>query len=140
MWQIITAIGFVFLILEILTPSLFFLNFALAAFICAIISLYIGNISFLVILFSILSIIFIFSLRPLLIKKCVSKSQKTGMESKYIGKVVLVVENIDKNSGTISIYDERWQARNLEEGVIPKGSKVQIISHEGIIMQVKKVD
>lgn len=140
MWQIITALGFIFLILEMLTPSLFFLNFALAAFVCAFISLFTGNITILIIIFSLLSVLLIFTLRPLLIKKCINKDQKTGIESKYIGKIVPVVEDIDKSKGTISIYDERWQARNLEEGIIPKGSKVKIISLEGIIMQVKKID
>lgn len=140
MWQIITALGFIFLILEMFTPSLFFLNFAIAAFICAIISLFYANITALVVIFSLLSVLLIFTLRPLLVKKCTCKSQQTGIESKYIGKVVPVIEDIDKNNGAISIYDERWQARNCDEGVILKGEKVKIINLEGIIMQVQKVD
>jgi len=76
----------------------------------------------------------------LLVKNCINKNQQTGIESKYIGKIVPVVEDINESNGTVSIYDERWQARNVENGTILKGSKVKIISLDGIIMQVKKVD
>ena len=40
LWQILSICGIAFLILEMFTPSLFFLNFSLSAFICAILSIY----------------------------------------------------------------------------------------------------
>ena len=61
------------------------------------------------------------------------------MNSKYVGKVVQAVEEITKDKGTISIYDERWQARNLDEGVINEGESVKIESYESLIMYVRKV-
>ena len=39
MWQFLCVVGIAFVILEIFTPSMFFLNFALAAFITAVVSL-----------------------------------------------------------------------------------------------------
>ncbi len=140
MLYIILGIGFIFLILEMLTPSLFFLNFAVAAFVCSILSIFITNITALIIIFSILSTALIFTLRPLLMKKKQDKCLETGLNSKYIGKTATAVENIDKNSGVIAIYDERWQARNIQDGIIEKGSKVEITGNESIIMCVKKVD
>lgn len=140
MWQIIAAAGFVFLLLEIFAPGLFFLNFAISAFIVAIISVYIHNITVLVVVFSVLSIALIYSLRPLLIKCRVCNDAKTGIESKYIGKTAKVIEEIDKTKGVISLYDERWQARNIEEGIIEIGSSVKIVGNESIIMKVKKID
>ena len=43
MWQIILCIGFIFLILEMFTPAMFFLNFAIACFIVAVLSLFTVN-------------------------------------------------------------------------------------------------
>ena len=140
MWQIIFCIGFLFLILEMFTPSMFFLNFAISAFICAILSLITTNIYILTIVFSILSILFIFTLRPVLMKNLNNKKLQTGINAKYVGKIAKAVEDIDKNSGVISIYDERWQARNIEDSVILKGENVEITGNESIIMKVKKIN
>ncbi len=140
MWQIILGVGIIFLLLEIFAPSMFFLNFALSALICAVVSIFFDNIIFLIILFCVLSIIFILSLRPIFLKKLYKKDEKTGIEEKYIGKTAKVVENIDKNYGIISIYDERWQARNIEDSTIEAGQMVEIVGIDSIIMKVKKID
>ena len=140
MWQIILGVGIIFLLLEIFAPSMFFLNFALSALICAIVSVFFDNIVFLIVLFCVLSVIFILSLRPIFLKKIYKKDEKTGIEEKYIGKTAKVIENTDKNYGIISIYDERWQARNIEEGIIEAGQIVEIVGIDSIIMKVKKVN
>lgn len=139
MWQIILIISFAFLILEMFTPSMFFLNFALAGLICAVLSLFTQSIPILTLVFCVLSVVLIFTLRPLLMKNNKDKKLKTGMESKYIGKIAKVVDDVDKNKGAISIYDERWQARNIDDDIIPTGSQVQIINYESIVMYVKKI-
>lgn len=141
MWQLLVSIGVLTIILEIFTPSMFFLNFSLAAFITAIVSIYTQNITVIVLLFSFLSVLFIFTLRPLLLnltKK--SKANQTGIDSKYIGKTAKVIEPVDKNKGAITIYDERWQARNIDDFEIPTNSLVEIVSNESIVMKVKKID
>lgn len=139
MWHIILGIGIIFVLLEIFIPSMFFLNLALAAFVCAGVSYFISNIPILITVFCILSVIFIFGLRPIFQKKS-SNEEKTGIEEKYINKTAQASENIDRNSGAISIYDERWEARNIDEGTIEAGSKVQIVRNESLIMFVKKID
>ena len=68
-----------------------------------------------------------------------TKSQKTGMEDKYIGKVVKVISPITKSSGAITIYGERWDARTETEGEIPTGAEVRIIKNESLVMFVEKV-
>ena len=139
MLQILLCAGFLFLILEMFTPSMFFLNFAIAAFICAGLSLITANITTITIVFSILSVILIFTLRPLLMKNAKNNTSDSGMESKYVGKTAKVIEDIDKERGAITIYDERWQARNLDEGVIETGSIVKIESYDSTILNVRKV-
>lgn len=140
MWQIILGIGIVFLLAEIFAPAMFSLNFAFAAFLCAAISYFYPDAIVITILFCVFSFIFIYTLRPILLEKTGKKQEKTGMEEKYVGKIAKVVENIDKNNGAISIYDERWQARNIDDGVILAGENVQITGYESIVMKVKKID
>ena len=139
-WQIIAGIGIVFVLLEIFVPSMFFLNLAAAAFVTAIISVFIKNIDTLIWIFSGLSLLFIFLLRPILLNAQNKQGEKTGIEDKYLGKVATVIENVDANGGAITRYDERWQAKNIEEGVIEAGQKVKIISNDSLIMNVKKID
>ena len=43
LWELLGFVGIAFLILEMFTPSMFFLNFALAAFITAVVSVYTKN-------------------------------------------------------------------------------------------------
>ncbi len=140
MWQIIAGIGIIFVLLEIFVPSMFFLNLAVAAFVCAIISKFVTSVSALIWIFFGLSLLFIFTLRPLFLKAQNTKDSKTGIEDKYIGKTATVIEDVNSNSGAITIYDERWQAKNIEESVIEVGQKVQIVSNDSLIMNVKKID
>lgn len=135
-WHMLAALGILFLILEMVVPSMFFLNFAIGAFVSAVCSIYIFNWTALIIIFVLVSLLSLLVLRPLLVKKT-DKSQETGISGKYIGKIAKVVETVTKESGVISIYDERWQARSEEE--IPVDSQVEIIKNESLIMFVKEV-
>ncbi|MDR1327602.1 MAG: NfeD family protein [Heliobacteriaceae bacterium] len=134
-WQIFSVAGLIFLILEMLVPAMFFLNLALAAVATAAISLVVGGFVKLITIFVMLSILFIVLLRPFLLKT--KPSESTGIEGKYIGKTAKVTETVTPNSGTISIYDERWEARSNEE--IPEGSTVKITGNDNLIMFVEKV-
>lgn len=124
--------------LEIFTPSMFFLNFALSAFICAFVSIFVKNITVLSIIFVILSFVSFAFLRPILIKKF-DKKTETGIQSKYIGKVVKTDVEINEFSGIINIYGERWEARSDDSSSIPAGSDVKIVRNESLIMYVSKV-
>ncbi len=139
LWEIFAIAGLGFLILEMLIPSMFFLNLAIAGFITAIIALWINNWITLTILFAIFAILSIAFLRPILIKNKKNKETETGMEGKYIGKIVKVIEPIDKSSGAITIYDERWNARADVEEPIPAGSEVKIIKYDSLVLTVEKI-
>lgn len=134
-WQIWAILGLLCIILEMIVPSMFFLNFAVGAFVSAICALYITSWVALIIIFVAVSLLSLLLLRPLLVKKT-EKSQETGINAKYIGKIAKVVETVSENSGVISIYDERWQAR--AENEIPVGAEVIIEKNESLIMFVKE--
>ena len=137
MWQFLCVVGIAFVILEIFTPSMFFLNFALAAFITAIASLVTLNHFALVLIFFVFSFISFVFLRPILLRRN-SKDTETGIEGKYIGKVAKVTEEVTKDRGVITIYGERWEARCLGEQSIPTGADVKIVKNDGLIMFVEK--
>ena len=139
MWQLMLIIGFAFLILEMFMPVMFFLNFAVAAFITSLISIFIIDINTLMTVFIAISLLLLFFVRPLFIKKR-TKEQTTGMDNKYIGKTAKVIEPVTSTSGAISIYDERWEARCEDGKEIPVGESVKIIKYDSLIMSVKEED
>ncbi|MBR2430106.1 NfeD family protein [bacterium] len=136
LWQILTICGIAFLILEMFTPSMFFLNFSLSSFICAILSVYTTNIYILAITFFIFSFISFIFLRPIIIQKF-NITKETGINNKYIGKIAKAETEITSSEGVISIYGERWNARSENGIVIDQGSEVKIIRNESIIMYVE---
>ncbi len=137
LWELLGVVGIAFLILEMFTPSMFFLNFSVAAFICAVVSVFIKNPTILVLTFFVLSFVSFIFLRPILVKKF-CRGKETGVQSKYIGKVAKAEEDVTEFSGVISIYGERWEARSEDGNKIPKGSEVKIIRNESIIMYVSE--
>ena len=139
LWELLCVVGVGFVILEIFTPSMFFLNFALASFITALASVYIANKFALVLIFFVLSFLSFAFLRPVIMKKN-TKETKTGIEDKYIGRVAKVVEEVSEYKGVISIYDERWEARSEDKSIIPAGAEVRIIRNESLIMYVTKLE
>lgn len=136
-WQFLSIVGIAFVILEIFTPSMFFLNFALAAFLTALSSVFIAHKFTLVLIFFVLSFLSFAFLRPMLLKRN-TKDTETGIEGKYIGKTAKAAEDISENSGVITIYGERWEARVCDGSIIPAGSEVCIEKNEGLVMYVKK--
>ena len=139
MWQFICIVGVAFVILEIFTPSMFFLNFAVAAFLTALVSVFVAHKFTLVLVFFVLSFLSFAFLRPMLLRRS-SKDTETGVEGKYIGKIAKVTEEVSDNRGVITIYGERWDARVCDVSVIPVGSEVCIEKNDGLIMFVAKID
>ena len=78
LWEIFAIVGLTSLILEMLLPSMFFLNLALAGFLTAIVALFLNNWIHLTVIFVILSIISILFLRPILLKHKENKEQETN--------------------------------------------------------------
>lgn len=139
LWEIFAISGLAFLILEMVVPSMFFLNLAIAGFVTALIALFVVSWVVLTIIFVVLSVLSILLLRPILIRQKESKEKETGMEGKYIGQIVKVIEPVTKFSGAITIYDERWEARVESDETIPVGSEVRIVKNESLVLTVEKI-
>jgi membrane protein implicated in regulation of membrane protease activity len=139
MWQIMLIVAIAFLILEIFTPAMFFLNLAISAVITSILSIFIQSVAPIIVIFAILSIVMLLLLRPFLMKLKTTTNHKTGIEEKYIGKIVKVISPISKYSGAITIYGERWEAR-CDIGEIPIDEEVRIVRNESLVMYVQKIN
>ena len=136
-WIVFLIIALVCFIIEIYTPTMFFLNFAVAGAVCAVLSLITDNYNVLIPIFTILSILFILFLRPLL-NINPKHDKEHSFESQYIGKIAIDSKVADY--GTLKIYDENWEARTLGEDApeIKKGAKVKIVRHDDLTMFVEK--
>lgn len=137
-WQLLIVSGIVFIIIEIFTPAMFFLNLALASFLTAILAFFILDWNILIPVFAISSLAFLLFLRPILVRTK-KNGEKTGVEEKYIGKIAKVTDTVTSTAGVISIYNERWEARSNNGEEIPVGSEVKIIRNESLLLYVEKV-
>ncbi len=139
LWMIYLILALVAITFEIFVPTMFCINFAIAGIITAIISLWWGNFSQLLIVFAILSTLSILFIKPLLVKALKLKTN-ADFEAQYIGKIVKSIEPINTSSGAVTLYDERWEAR-LNEGneEIPADCDVKIIRNDSLILYVEKI-
>lgn len=139
-WIVFLIIAVIFFIIEIYTPTMFFLNFALAAAICSALATATENYNILIPIFVALSVVFLLFLRPLF-NLNPKKSAESSLDSQYIGKQALAITNISPFSGRITIYDEDWEARLADESAaeIQKGDKVKILRHDDLTMYVEKM-
>lgn len=138
-WQIWGIIGIIFIVIEIFTPVLFFLNLAVAALLTGL-SVYLLKIDFTtqLIVFSVLAFTLLLCLRPLLLKSKKTPAQ-SGIEAKYINKEAKVVNKITKEGGRIAIYGEEWKAKAQNEEEINENEIVKIISNDGLTIIVEKI-
>lgn len=138
-WQLCLCVGIVLLITEIFVPFTFFLSMSIGAFLTAIVAVWTTSATVLSIVFAVMSLLSLLIFRPFLAKyQKTSKEDETGIDGKYIGKVAKVIKKIDKISGAISIYGERWEARSLNDDVFEENSEVEIVENKSLVMYVKK--
>lgn len=139
LWMFYVIISIIAIIIEIVAPSLFCINFAFAGIITAIVSIFWGDFYTTLILFTIISLLSLIFIKPLL-TKLIKKQTQADFDSQYIGKIVKSIEPINTNCGAVSIYDERWEAR-IKEGSeeIPADCDVKIIENDSLILYVEKV-
>ena len=136
LWQQLVIAGIVLVILEVLTPTTFFITLALASFVTAVVSLLTENMNILVPIWVVSSLVFLAGLR-FFSKKKEKVDAGTGM-SRYVGQSAKVLEDIDQDSGVVSIFDERWNARSADQKSYKKGNKVTIVREENLILYVGK--
>ncbi|MCL2720416.1 MAG: NfeD family protein [Treponema sp.] len=128
------ALVIIFAVIEGLTLGLTTIWFALAAFIMVFLSFLPIPLPYQILIFLILSSIFLIFTRPIALKKFKIGKTKTNVDS-LIGKHALVVKQITEfDRGEIKVSGQIWSAR-LEEGTVSpliEGTKCEIVQIEGV--------
>jgi len=139
-WMIFLIIAIIATIVEIFIPTMFCINFAFAGIISAIVSIFWGNLTELLVLFVVLSLLSIIFLKPLLVN---FTKQDTGSDFKeqYIGKIVKTITPVNATSGAVTVFDERWEARLKDplQEEIPANCDVKITDNDTTVFYVEKI-
>ncbi|MBM7558309.1 NfeD family protein [Marinitoga litoralis] len=137
-WQFWLVLGIIFVVLEILTPSFFFLWFGISAFISSILGTFITNKFITSTIFIILSaLLWLFS-KKIAKKWLEPKNTKLIHLDELVGKNGIALTDFDnENSGIVKVFSEEWKAYSEEEK-INKGDKIIVLKRESNILIVKK--
>ena len=134
MWHIWLILAGIFFILEIITIGFFVFWLGIGALLAMVVSFFTDNIAIQSAVFIISSCLLILLTKPLVDKVLGNKKNVPTNAYNIIGKTALVTEEINSITGIgqVKIGGEIWSAKSTDESIIPKGSKVEIISIEGV--------
>lgn len=136
-WLIVAVILFIG---EMVCPIFFMFWFGVGAIVSLIVSLFTTNIMSQVIVFFVVSLIFVLFMKPLTNKVFKTKAKDELNMNGIIGKTAVVIKDIDnlKGVGEVKINGEVWSAINSNDGIIIEtGKKVEIVRVEGVKLIVK---
>ena len=130
----------VLVIVEICTAGFGALCFALGAAFSALVSGLGGSFTWQILAFVVVSLLTFIFLRPVVVRFLDKKSKdvKTNAEA-IIGRKGIVSERIDasQHTGRVAIDGDDWKAVSEDGSVIEKGTDVEIIKRDSIIVTVK---
>lgn len=133
--------GIILLILEVFTPGFIIACIGLGA-LCASAIAYLGfNIDSQLITFAISTLISLFIIRPVLLKKGGNEDQIKTNTDALIGRVGSVTESIDNSlqKGRVVIDGDYWKANSSNNEIISEHTKVKVTSIDSTIITVKKI-
>lgn len=128
----------VFLIIEILSPHLVTLWFAIGA-ISAVIGVSFGiGLESQIIVFFVVSILLLLSLRPIYVRYVKVNKIRTNADS-LIGERAVVTMKIDnkEGSGLVKVKGQIWSAKSDDDNIISVGQNVKVLKIEGVKLVVK---
>ena len=127
----------VLVILEIMTAGFGVICFAIGAAFSALVSGLGGSLTWQVIVFVVVSLLAFIFLRPVVLRFLDKKSKdvKTNAEA-IIGRKGVVSERIDgeQHTGRVAIDGDDWKAVSEDGAVIEKGTNVEIVKLDSIIV------
>jgi membrane protein implicated in regulation of membrane protease activity len=137
LWAILAI---VFLIIEILSPGAFFaFFFMLSAAGMIFFERFIDSLLWEISIFSIISVVLTFAVRPILIKYFdVNKDVEKSNVDAFLTKEGIVIEEIkEKGTGKIKVDYEEWTAKSFNGEFIPKDTRVNLDRIDGNVVFVK---
>ena len=138
-WIVWLAVGIVFLIVELLTTALVSIWFVPSAVITCLLSLVIDSFLWQILIFIILSAIFMVICRKIYNKHIKKPVDDVDQNEKLLGKTVIVTEDTNSITGRVRVGDVYWKAVSQNGETIPKGKNVVIQSVEGTTLVIKNL-
>jgi membrane protein implicated in regulation of membrane protease activity len=141
-YQIWLLVAIVLVILEIMTAGFGVICFAIGAALAALAAgLGVDDIAWQIVIFAVVSLLTFIFLRPVVIRFLDKKSKdvKTNADA-IIGRKGVVSERIDaaQHTGRVAIDGDDWKAVSEDGSVIEKGTYVEIVKLDSIIVTVKQ--
>lgn len=130
----------VLVIIELLTMGLTTVWFAGGALVATIAALLHAPLSLQIILFLVVSVVLLFSTRPLAVKYFNKDRIRTNAES-LVGRQAIVISEIDnlQGIGQVNVGGMEWSARTRVDGVrLPVGTVVTILAINGVKLIVEE--
>ena len=135
--------GILLLLIEIFTPSFFAASLSIGAFGAAISAYFGASLEVQLFLFSILSVLSIFILRPIIKKRMYGGQDVKTNADALIGKTGTVLAGINPstNRGRCAIDGDEWQFLLEDENAeVSVGTKVEVVKRDSIILTVKPLN
>ncbi len=136
-WSIWITGSIILFVFEIITPGgFFFACLGAGALITAFGALFIKSELWQWIIFAAVSLISIYSIRPI-VRRYFQKGEKKSNVDALIGKLAQVTEPVNPPAlGVAKIEGEIWRIESTEK--IEKGAMVEVVAVEGTRLKVKK--
>ncbi len=140
-YQIWLIAAIVLVIVEICTAGFGSICFAIGAAFSALVAGLGGNVTWQIVVFAVVSLLTFVFLRPVVMRWLDRKSKdvKTNADA-IIGRKAVVSERIDaeQHTGRVAIDGDDWKAVSDNGSVIEKGTTVEIVKLDSIIVTVKQ--
>lgn len=138
MWQLWALVCLLCLILELFSGDFFIMCFSIAALFVACVSPF-TSFTVQVIVFAILSLACLFFVRPVALKYLHKTEDRASNADAIIGRTGRVSETIEENGhGRVAIDGDDWKALSTDGLAIEKGTLVEVVSIDSIIITVKR--
>ncbi len=140
-WMIFAV---VLLVIEIVTPTFFFLWFSVGSFIAGLLAVFDFSLGWQVSIFAITSTILVLFTRPIAKKLSGEPPRKIYVDELKGSRARVITEiNVNKGTGLVRTSGEIWRARPLEEekhSIIEEGKYVKIEHVRGTVVYVTPID
>lgn len=142
-YQIWLIIAILLVILEICTAAFGSICFAIGAAVAAIAAGIGAGLTWQILIFVVVSMLTFIFLRPFMLKFLDRKSKdvKTNADA-LVGKRAVVSERVDASqlTGRVAVDGDDWKAVSEDGSVIEKGTPVEIVKLDSIILTVKAIN
>ncbi len=138
LWAMWLAIGIFFLVVELCTTALISIWFVPAAGITALLSFVIPKLSWQILIFAVLSAVFMLLFRKLYKSKLKKAEDDVKPETSLTGKTAVTTEFTDVHGGRVKCGDVYWRAVSEDGNPINSGETVVITGVTDTTLVVKK--